>query len=108
MSDAEFQEARAGLISKLSSPDSGFSERVNRWQENLSLGISSFDRKQQLITQIRSLNQREMEIFVRQSIYDAPSMHLKSVGNAHDNGAKRTGCQTIECARQDMKKRPAQ
>ena len=108
MSDEAFQEARAGLISKLSSPDSGFSDRVGRWQENLSLGVSSFDRKQQLITQIRSLNQREMEIFVQQSIYDAPSVSLKSVGEAHDNGAKKVGCADMECARQDMKKRPAQ
>ena len=108
MSDEEFEEARAGLISKLSAPDNGFSERVERWQQNLSLSMYSFDRKKQLITQLRSLNQREMEIFVQQAIYDAPSITVKSVGKAHENGAKLKGCLDITCARQDMKKQVAQ
>jgi len=102
MSNPEFEEAKRGLIAQLLAKDSRFSERVGRLSQNMDLGILSFDRKKQLSAQIEKLNQREMEIFVQQAIYDAPGITVKSVGNAHQAENKPTGCTDYKCVRKKM------
>ena len=55
MSDSEFNEARQGLIAKLVAKDGSFSERAQRWSENIDVGKPQFDRKKQLVDQIEGL-----------------------------------------------------
>jgi insulysin len=108
MSDSEFEESRQGLIAKLTAKDGSFSERAQRWAENLDVGMMKFDRKAKLVAQLKGLNQREMEIFVRQSMYDAPAMILKSVGQAHSERPLKQNCIDLECVRSDMRIQKAQ
>ena len=109
MPDAEFHHYKEGLHSLLLAKDNNSSERINRFLENINVGIDSFDRKKQLAAQIEGITQREMEIFVQQSIVQAPSIMIKTVGSAHKfEGSTDLECSEFTCPRAHMTKQVAQ
>ncbi len=86
LSDAEFDNFRQGLITRLTERDKNLSERTRRMWNDLDLGITTFDSRRQLADAVAALTRPEMVAFLSDAAarFEAQRLAVYSNGQFPD------------------------
>jgi insulysin len=70
MTDAEFEQHKAGLVSRLTERDQNLRERTSRYLADLDVGETSFDSQAQIAALVSELSRADMLAFYQELITD--------------------------------------
>ena len=88
MDEKEFQNHKAGLISKLLKKDDRLGTRVSRYMDDLEWKQYSFDFKKRIAEEVKGLTQQQLLAFYRQNFLERPRrLVVYSSGSRFAQGA---------------------
>jgi secreted Zn-dependent insulinase-like peptidase len=103
MDDSDFETVKAGLIANLQEAPTDLYDKTGDLSRDLSLGVTTFDRKAQLVALLQPLKRTEILAFMREEVLgDDGRLVVRALGLTHADQPMEPGCQDTACVAEKM------
>ena len=103
MEDTEFETVKTGLIARLEEAPDNLYDRNGELVRDLSLGVTTFDRTEQLVALIKPVTREEVLARLREEVLgDSGRLVVRALGTTHEGEPMEPGCPDRHCVAEQM------